>query len=49
MTEKDDGFDKLRVFMLSLGHMVNDSYSNVIPPLLPLLQTAYNLATPCLA
>ena len=29
--------------MLSLGHMVNDSYSNVIPPLLPLLQTAYNL------
>ena len=44
MTEKDNGFDKLRVFILSLGHMVNDSYSNVIPPLLPLLQATYNLS-----
>lgn len=34
-------FDKLRVLILALGHMINDSYSNVIPALLPLLQAAY--------
>ncbi|WP_424358160.1 MFS transporter [Methanocella sp. MCL-LM] len=39
----DKKFDKLRVSVLALGHMVNDSYSNVVPPLLPLLQAAYGL------
>ena len=37
------GFDWLRVMMLSLGHLVNDSYSNVVPPLLPMLQAALGL------
>jgi FSR family fosmidomycin resistance protein-like MFS transporter len=27
-----------------LGHLVNDSYSNVVPPLLPLLKAAYDLS-----
>lgn len=31
------------MLILSLGHMVNDAYSNVIPPLLPLLQQTYGL------
>ena len=39
----DKKFDKLRVSVLALGHMVNDCYSNVVPPLLPLLQAAYGL------
>ncbi|CAJ36101.1 MFS transporter [Methanocella arvoryzae] len=39
----DEKFDKLRVSVLALGHMVNDCYSNVVPPLLPLLQAAYGL------
>ncbi|HUL61603.1 MAG TPA: MFS transporter [Methanocella sp.] len=43
MTDGDEAFDRLRVFVLSLGHMVNDSYSNVIPPLLPMLQAAFAL------
>lgn len=38
----DQKFDKLRVLVLSLGHMVNDSYSNVVPALLPLLIKTYN-------
>jgi len=42
MNEK--GFDKLRVFILALGHMVNDCYSNMIPPLLPVLRTTYDLS-----
>ena len=41
--KKEDGFDKFRVLVLSLGHMVNDSYSNVVPPLLPMLQAVYGL------
>lgn len=40
---KDKGFDRFRVLVLSFGHMINDSYSNVVPPLLPLLQAAYGL------
>jgi FSR family fosmidomycin resistance protein-like MFS transporter len=43
VTGTDNGFDKLRIFILSIGHMVNDAYSNVIPPLLPMLQAAYSL------
>lgn len=44
LKEEEKGFDKLRIFVLSLGHMVNDCYSNVIPPLLPLLQQTYGLS-----
>ncbi len=33
----------MRIFLLSIGHMVNDAYSNVVPPLLPLLQSMYGL------
>ncbi len=43
MTDGEGSFDRLRVFVLSLGHMMNDSYSNVIPPLLPMLQAAFAL------
>jgi FSR family fosmidomycin resistance protein-like MFS transporter len=43
LKEEEKGFDKLRILVLSLGHMVNDCYSNVIPPLLPLLQQTYGL------
>ncbi|MGA9139034.1 MAG: MFS transporter [Methanocella sp.] len=43
VTGEEQGLDKLRIFILSLGHMVNDAYSNVIPPLLPMLQAAYHL------
>jgi FSR family fosmidomycin resistance protein-like MFS transporter len=43
LKEEKNGFDKLRILVLSLGHMVNDSYSNVVPPLLPLLQQTYGL------
>jgi FSR family fosmidomycin resistance protein-like MFS transporter len=42
-TTKDKGFDRIRVFILALGHMVNDSYSNIVPPLLPLLKESYGL------
>jgi FSR family fosmidomycin resistance protein-like MFS transporter len=37
-------FDAFRVFILALGHLVNDCYSNVVPPLLPLLKEAYGLS-----
>ena len=43
MKDEYNGFDKLRVLILSLGHMVNDGYSNVIPPLLPMLRSTYGL------
>ncbi|HTY90036.1 MAG TPA: MFS transporter [Methanocella sp.] len=42
--EKPEGFDTFRVSILSLGHLVNDSYSNLVPPLLPLLKAAYGLS-----
>jgi FSR family fosmidomycin resistance protein-like MFS transporter len=43
--EKPKGaFDGFRIFILALGHMVNDSYSNIVPPLLPLLKAAYDLS-----
>ncbi len=38
------GFDTFRVLILALGHLVNDSYSNIVPPLLPLLKEAYSLS-----
>ncbi len=41
---KAESFDGFRVSILSLGHLVNDSYSNLIPPLLPLLKEAYSLS-----
>lgn len=37
-------FDTFRVFILALGHLVNDSYSNLVPPLLPILKAAYGLS-----
>jgi len=37
-------FDAFRVLVLALGHLVNDSYSNVVPPLLPVLKDAYALS-----
>jgi len=37
-------FDTFRVLILALGHLVNDSYSNVVPPLLPILKEAYVLS-----
>ena len=27
-----------------MGHLVNDSYSNIVPPLLPMMKEAYNLS-----
>jgi FSR family fosmidomycin resistance protein-like MFS transporter len=41
---KIESFDGFRVSILALGHLVNDSYSNLIPPLLPLLKEAYSLS-----
>lgn len=38
------GFDKFRIMVLALGHMITDCYANMIPPLLPLLKTAYDLS-----
>jgi len=37
-------FDAFRICILALGHLVNDSYSNLVPPLLPLLKAAYDLS-----
>jgi FSR family fosmidomycin resistance protein-like MFS transporter len=45
LKEEEHGFDKLRILVLSLGHMVNDSYSNVIPPLLPMLQETLGITS----
>lgn len=42
--EQKRSFDGFRVFILALGHLVNDSYSNVVPPLLPMLKSAYGLS-----
>lgn len=42
--EQKRSFDGFRVFILALGHLVNDSYSNIVPPLLPLLKAAYGLS-----
>lgn len=42
--EKPKRFDAFRVSLLALGHLVNDSYSNLVPPLLPLLKAAYDLS-----
>jgi FSR family fosmidomycin resistance protein-like MFS transporter len=43
--EKPKGaFDAFRILILALGHLVNDSYSNIVPPLLPLLKSAYDLS-----
>ncbi|WP_254591303.1 MFS transporter [Methanocella conradii] len=41
---EERSFDGFRVSILALGHLVNDSYSNLIPPLLPLLKEAYGLS-----
>jgi FSR family fosmidomycin resistance protein-like MFS transporter len=38
------GFDAFRILILALGHLVNDSYSNIVPPLLPMLKAAYGLS-----
>ena len=40
----NDAFDSFRILILALGHLVNDSYSNLVPPLLPLLKAAYDLS-----
>lgn len=37
-------FDRVRVLVLSLGHLITDSYANVIPPILPILKEAYGLS-----
>ena len=37
-------FDAFRVSILALGHLVNDSYSNVVPSLLPMLRAAYGFS-----
>jgi FSR family fosmidomycin resistance protein-like MFS transporter len=37
-------FDAFRICILALGHLVNDSYSNLVPPLLPMLKAAYDLS-----
>jgi len=43
--EKPKGaFDGFRILILALGHLVNDSYSNIVPPLLPMLKAAYGLS-----
>jgi MFS transporter, FSR family, fosmidomycin resistance protein len=42
--EKIGRFDGFRILILALGHLVNDSYSNIVPPLLPLLKAAYGLS-----
>lgn len=34
----DDGFDKLRVFLLGLGHLKVDVYANLLPPLLSIFK-----------
>jgi len=36
-------FDRFRVFLLALGHFTVDVYANLLPPLLPIFQAAYNL------
>lgn len=42
---KDDGnsFDRLRVFLLGLGHFTVDVYANMLPPLLPIFKQLYGL------
>ncbi|WP_174590641.1 MFS transporter [Methanocella conradii] len=40
----DDGFDKLRVFLLGLGHFTVDVYANLLPPLLPIFKEMYGLS-----
>lgn len=43
--EKSNGkFDAFRICILALGHLVNDSYSNVVPSLLPVLKAALGLS-----
>ncbi|BAI62905.1 MFS transporter [Methanocella paludicola SANAE] len=43
--EKPKGaFDTFRILILAMGHLVNDSYSNIVPPLLPMLKAAYGLS-----
>ena len=43
--EKPKGaFDGFRIFILAMGHLVSDSYSNIVPPLLPMLKAAYDLS-----
>ena len=42
--QSKNAFDSFRIFILALGHLVNDSYSNLIPPLLPMLKAAYGLS-----
>jgi len=34
-------FDSMRVSILALGHLVNDSYANMVPALLPLIRQTY--------
>ncbi|MCD1294590.1 MFS transporter [Methanocella sp. CWC-04] len=41
---KDVNFDKFRIFILALGHFITDCYANMVPPLLPLLRSAYDLS-----
>lgn len=38
-----NAFDSFRIIILAMGHLVNDSYSNLVPPLLPMLKAAYGL------
>ncbi len=37
-------FDTFRVLLLALGHFTVDVYANLLPPLLPVFQTMYNLS-----
>ena len=39
-----DRSDKLAIVTLSVGHFINDAYSNFLGPLLPLLMTKLNLS-----
>jgi MFS transporter, FSR family, fosmidomycin resistance protein len=40
---KQNRFDTFRVSILALGHLVNDSYANLVPSLLPLIRETYGL------
>lgn len=44
MEDKSNKFDKFRILILAMGHMITDCYSNMVPPLLPMLRTAYDLS-----
>jgi FSR family fosmidomycin resistance protein-like MFS transporter len=44
LTISDSNKDKWTLFSLSLGHFINDSYSNFLGPLLPLLLLKLNMS-----